>query len=220
MRRRAGGRHEVVELFLRSPFRRFPVLSGTRLVGLISRRDVMRAVPAALVKGRAAPPQVAAPACALWPMTLGPWLFEDLVRSAGTMKELTRTEAIDALRAALLEVAGDEHSICKVARDKNLFCRGFAQWKLHELKAQYPQITRSRPRLTRAAMEDLADRWQMARQFVTGEHLACDVQLHEGAHQTCRGWDEFDDAQLEQFHKDLCGEKLRITAPDQAGDAR
>jgi CBS domain-containing protein len=35
---------EVVELFLRSPFRRFPVLSGTRLVGLISRRDVMRAV--------------------------------------------------------------------------------------------------------------------------------------------------------------------------------
>jgi len=35
---------EVIELFMKSPFRRFPVMSGTRLVGLISRRDVMRAI--------------------------------------------------------------------------------------------------------------------------------------------------------------------------------
>jgi len=35
---------EVIELFMKSPFRRFPVMSGTRLVGLISRRDVLRAI--------------------------------------------------------------------------------------------------------------------------------------------------------------------------------
>lgn len=35
---------EVVELFLHSRFRRFPVLSGNRLVGMISRRDVLRAI--------------------------------------------------------------------------------------------------------------------------------------------------------------------------------
>lgn len=35
---------EVIELFLKTPFRRFPVMRGTRLVGLISRRDVMRAI--------------------------------------------------------------------------------------------------------------------------------------------------------------------------------
>lgn len=35
---------EVIEIFLRGPYRRFPVLAGTRLVGLISRRDILLAV--------------------------------------------------------------------------------------------------------------------------------------------------------------------------------
>lgn len=34
----------VVEHFVRSRYRRFPVLSGTRLVGQISRRDILRSV--------------------------------------------------------------------------------------------------------------------------------------------------------------------------------
>jgi CBS domain-containing protein len=37
---------EVIERFLRGPFRRFPVLAGTRLVGQISRHDILRAVEA------------------------------------------------------------------------------------------------------------------------------------------------------------------------------
>lgn len=34
----------VVELFNKSPYRRFPVLDGTRVVGLLSRRDILRAI--------------------------------------------------------------------------------------------------------------------------------------------------------------------------------
>lgn len=126
------------------------------------------------------------------------------------MKELTREQTIGDLREALLAVGGEDHSICQVARDQHLFCGGFAQWKLHELKARYPQITRSRPHIKREVLEDLADRWQLARQFVTGEGFACDVQMHEGEHQTCKGWDEFDDDQLEQFHLEFCGEAVHI----------
>ena len=37
---------EVVELFFKSPYRRFPVLSGHQLVGQISRRAILRAVEA------------------------------------------------------------------------------------------------------------------------------------------------------------------------------
>ncbi len=131
------------------------------------------------------------------------------------MKTCTRKEAIDDLRRTLEELSGDEHSVCHVAKAKGLFCRGFAQWKLHELKAQYPQITRSRPHLSRDEMEDLADRWQLARQYVQGEGLACDVQLGEGEFQTCKGWDEFDDEEIARFHLEICGDDVKIVpAPD------
>lgn len=126
------------------------------------------------------------------------------------MKELTRSQAINALRETLVAVAGDDHSICQVAKEKDLFCRGLAQWKLHELKARYPQIARSRPHISRDRMEDLADRWQMARQFVLDEELSCDVQMKEGKYRTCKGWDEFGDDELQEFHRELCGEEIRI----------
>jgi len=135
------------------------------------------------------------------------------------MKTCTRQEAIDDLRQALTQASGEEHSICQVAKEKGLFCHGFAQWKLHELKAQYPQITRSRPHVTRDLMEDLADRWQMARQFATDHHLACDVQLEEGKFQTCKGWDEFDDEQIAHFHEEICGEEVQISSEESSGDA-
>jgi hypothetical protein len=124
------------------------------------------------------------------------------------MKTMTRDETIQALRRALLDLTDDEHSICEVAGKMNVFCGGFAQWKSHELRARYDWIVRHNPRLTRAELEELANRWQLARQFVRETPLACDTQAIE--HHTCRGWDEFSDAELAQHLQQLTGEEVQV----------
>jgi len=122
----------------------------------------------------------------------------------------TREEVIDRLRRAMEAWENDEHSLCQVAAEKGLFCHGFAQWKFAELKERYPQVTRSRPALTREELEELANRWQLARKQVTHERTACDVQRHEKLFPQCRGWDQFDDRQLERFHLEICEEPVEI----------
>jgi hypothetical protein len=132
------------------------------------------------------------------------------------MNEYTRSQVVDHLREALLRSCDDEHSLCLVAAEKGLFCRGFSQWKLFELKRLYPQITRSRPHPTRKEMEELANRWQLARQTVKNEPISCDVQVAEDRFRSCMGWDEFSDEELARFHAEICGEEVRILAQDQS----
>lgn len=126
------------------------------------------------------------------------------------MKQLTRDQAIGALRTELLKLVDDQHSICEVAARKGIFCHGFAQWTFTELRNLYPTIVRSRPRITPAVLRDLANRWQLARQTARGTSLACDTQMQEGALQTCKGWNDFSSKDLERFHAELTGEPIEI----------
>jgi len=128
------------------------------------------------------------------------------------MRQITREQAIAELREKLLTLVDDEHSICDVAERHDIFCGGFARWSFGELKQLYPQIVRSHPRLTPQELKDLANRWQLARQFVRGDELACDVQMKEGKGRTCRGWDEFTKEELEGYHRSLCGEEIEIVS--------
>ncbi len=128
------------------------------------------------------------------------------------MKTMSRDELIDALRARLLELTDDEHSICDVATRTGIFCHGFAQWTFGELKQRHPTIVRSRPRLTPAELRDLANRWQLARQTAFGTALACDTQMHEGALGICKGWDQWSAEDLARFHRELTGEEVELAA--------
>ena len=87
------------------------------------------------------------------------------------MQRMNRRQVIDALRAKLLTLVDDQHSMCEVASRLHLFCGGFSQWKTHELKERHAWIAKNRPGITRKELEDLANRWQLARQFVTSMPL-------------------------------------------------
>ena len=126
---------------------------------------------------------------------------------------LTRTQAIDLLRQKCAGLVGDEDSLCKVASERSILCRGFSQWTFTELKERFDWIVKKHPRITRDELEDLANRWQVARQFATDKNTACDVQLGETHHRICHGWDEFSEEDLARFCGELTGEKYCVV-PD------
>lgn len=133
-------------------------------------------------------------------------------------KQLTRDQAIGAIRAKLMTLVDDEHSICEVATRLGIFCGGFSGLKTGELRERYDWIVRNAPWIRRKELEDVANRWQLVRQSVLGMPLACDTQSREReAHRTCAGWPGFSNERLEGFHRDLLNEEIEIVdAPREA----
>lgn len=122
---------------------------------------------------------------------------------------LSRAELINLLRQELLRRAGDDVSACKVAAEQGIFCHGFARYTDAELRRRYEWIVRRRPGLSRQELEEVADRWQMARQEVDGIPIACDVQ--QKVHDTCRGWDDFSNEELSRFFFEMTGKDVVAT---------
>lgn len=140
------------------------------------------------------------------------------------MRTIPREQAIEALRTELLKLTDDEHSACDVATRRGILCRGFAQWSTGELRKRHGWIVAGRPAVRRAELEDLANRWQLARERTSGVALCCDLQARGGeAHPTCGGWNDFADADLARFHHELLGEEIRIapaTVPPRPAEPR
>ena len=121
---------------------------------------------------------------------------------------IPRTEAIDLLREELLKLTDDDNSICKIAAEKGIFCQGFHRYGDGTLRRCYSWLDRKRPGLSREELEDLANRWQLARQEVDGLPLACDVQQRE--HDSCGGWDDFSNEDLSRFCSELTGRHVVV----------
>ena len=103
-------------------------------------------------------------------------------QTAQKPETLSRSGAIDILRDELIKLAGDEASICKVAAEKNIFCRGLHRFSDVELRHRFDWINAKNPRMPRAEMEAVVDRWQLARQEVDNLPTACDVPRIEIHH--------------------------------------
>lgn len=125
------------------------------------------------------------------------------------MRELTREEAIRELRAHLVTLVDDEHSMCQVAAEKNIFCRGFRRLNSSELREKYAWMAKKADhQLTRSELEERANTWKLARQHLHDTDLACDAELED--RDQCVGWDEFSDERLSELHGELLGERVEI----------
>ncbi len=123
---------------------------------------------------------------------------------------LSRPALIATLREELSRRAGDDMSICMLAARTSIFCRGFRRYSREELEERFGWLARKIPGASREELEQLADRWQLARQEALGAFTSCDVQ--QAQHDTCRGWDDFSKEDLARFLDEIRGRvDLRVT---------
>lgn len=125
------------------------------------------------------------------------------------MPTMSRQTAISNIREALEMLTDEENSICKVAADHGIFCNGFKRYTDNELRRRYGWIVRKRPEMTRDELEEIANNWQLAQQQVHDIEFACDVQTK--LHDTCCGWDDFTNEQLEGFYKQVTGKEVHVS---------
>jgi len=121
---------------------------------------------------------------------------------------IPRSEMIALLRSELSKLTDDENSICKVAAERGIFCQGFHRYSDGSLRRCYSWLDKRRPGMSRDELEDLANRWQLARQIVDDLPTACDVQQKE--HNSCGGWDDFSNEELAKFFTELTGRSLIV----------
>lgn len=129
---------------------------------------------------------------------------------AQTSEQVPRDVAINRLREALLELTDDDHSICRIAAEKEIFCGGFRRYSDAELRERYDWLARKYPAASREELEHLANQWQLGRQIFEDRAFACDVQQIE--HHTCNGWADFSNEDLARFCRELLGADVVVTS--------
>ena len=124
------------------------------------------------------------------------------------LESIDRLDLVNLIRTELLKHTDSETSVCKFATERGLLCRGFARYGDGELRRKFDWITRRRPDMTREELEEIANRWQLARQDVSALPVACDVQQVE--HDMCRGWDDFSNQDLSRFYTELTAKQIVV----------
>jgi len=121
---------------------------------------------------------------------------------------MSRADAISRLREALVAMTDDEHSMCQVATEKDILCKGFRRFSDKDFRERYDWLVSRNPKASRKEIEEVANKWQLARQIVDRVALSCDAQLRE--HDTCNGWNEFTNQDLEGFCREILQKNAKI----------
>jgi hypothetical protein len=122
---------------------------------------------------------------------------------------VTRETAVARLRRKLIALSEEGKSVCRLAAEKNIFCRGFLRDNDDDLRFRYAAAIEDAARLTREGLENRANAWQLERQRQVGALLCCDAQYM--GYETCRAWDDFTNEELSGFCAEMLGESVRVT---------
>lgn len=125
------------------------------------------------------------------------------------VERITRATAIARLREAFLRLTDEGVSMCRLAAERDIFCRGFRAYSDQQLRDRYWWVVRQRPNVSRAELEKIANDWQLAQQEVQDLALSCDVQAK--VHDTCRGWHDFTNEQLAGYIRQFTGTEVSVT---------
>lgn len=121
---------------------------------------------------------------------------------------MTREAAIARLRRLLQQLTHEGESACRVAADRRILCGGFRHMTDAQLRMRFAGLIDFAPDTPREIIEERANAWLLSQQSAGDAPTACDLQRRN--HETCRGWDEFSNAELAQFCLDLLHEDVVV----------
>lgn len=121
----------------------------------------------------------------------------------------SRAEAISRLRERLIPMTDDEHSLCQVASEQGIFCRGFRRWNAPEFDRRWRDHIGRSTHLSRPQMEQYANLWLLIEQSRRRLPIACDA-LQGSGNLPCRGWNEFSNDEIARFCAALLFENVEV----------
>jgi hypothetical protein len=131
------------------------------------------------------------------------------------MKTISRENAVARIRERLVALQEPGKSMCRIAAERNILCRGFEGDDALTLRWRYAGKIPAAPHLSRGELQDFANAWQLNRQRSAGTALCCDAQYM--FYETCRGWDDFSNEEIAQFFFELTGEKVSVAGAVKRG---
>ena len=122
---------------------------------------------------------------------------------------ITRETAVARIRRQIIAMAEEGKSVCQIAAENNILCRGFYRDTDDELRWRYADKIPGALGMARPELESRANAWQLERQQQEGSLLCCDVQSM--CYETCRAWDDFTNDELARFCEELLGGQVSVT---------
>ncbi len=110
----------------------------------------------------------------------------------------SREEALKRIRDFLVENRRDDETTCQTAARLGIFCHGYDQWSVPELRELYPWLAKKMPTDTpREEFLKLITAWDGARMLVHRVSTTCDAKAMD--HDGCLGFDRFSNTQLKRM---------------------